>query len=59
MGLVANLLDRDWDRGCKGTAEWWPLGVQGKMGRGGLGRRLYVGARGVLPEGAQDIQDAQ
>ena len=31
MGLVANLLDKDGDRGCKGADEWWPLGVQGAL----------------------------
>ena len=29
MGLVANLLGNDGDRGCKGAAEWWPLGAGG------------------------------
>ena len=36
MGLVANLLGNDGDMDCKGAAEcaeWWPLGVQGAMGR--------------------------
>ena len=30
---VASLLDKYSDRGCKGAAEWWPLGVQGAVGR--------------------------
>ena len=31
MGLVANLLDKYLERGYKGAAEWWPLGVQGPL----------------------------
>ena len=52
MGWVASLLDKSRDRGYKGAAEWWPLGVQGAMGRWtgavcGWGQsRLKVEARG-------------
>ena len=56
IGLVANLLDNDGDEGCKGAAEWWPLGVQGPRGQWADGLGLYVGGhqechRGGGPRG--------